>query len=126
MFDEEPIHNMSPGDPVNDELVDVLSKLPVTIIYMVNEALERYVDHGHWNGYNAEDLEQFSKMTEFEKIHYTGQIRVTYEGNELSDRDMYLAEKFMDALMDALPVAEAREGSPKMIDEIEDYLKGER
>ena len=125
MFDEESIHDMSPDDPVNDELVDVFSKLPATIIVMVNEALERYVEYGHWNAYNAEDLEKLSKMTGYEKVHYTGHFRVTHDGDELSDVEMYLAEKFMDALMDALPVAEAREESLKMIDDIEDYLKGD-
>lgn len=118
-------HNMSPGDAVNDELVEVLGKLPATILVMVNEALERYVEYGHRDAYHPEDLERLSKLTEKELVNYTGHIRVTCDGAELSDEEIGLAEKFMGALIKSMDEAEAREESPKMIDEIEDYLKGE-
>jgi len=116
---------MPPRDAVNDELVRVLGMLPTAILEMANEALDRYVAYGRWNAYNAEDLERISKLTEKEKVNYDGHIRVIWDGDELSDEEIGLAKKFMDALIGAMDEAEAREESPKMIDEIEDYLKGE-
>lgn len=110
---------------MNDELVHELGKLPTDMLGMLNEALQRYITHGRWNGYNRHDVERVAQLPEHEKEEAISQIRVNDNGPELTAEQRFIAERFIDGILDAMCISEAREESSKMLTDLEHYLRHE-
>jgi hypothetical protein len=89
---------------------------------MLQEAAERYIAHGRWNAYNRADVERVAKLPENEKSEAISEIRVTADGQRLSDKQKSDVEEFVGAVLDAMCIAEAREESDKLFDDLAKYL----
>jgi len=110
---------------MNAELMNELGRLSSDTLAIINEALDRYLKHGRWNGYNKDDVERVAKLPEQEKEDAISQIRISDNGPELTSEQIDQISQFMDLILDAMCISEAREESSKLLKDLEKYLKNE-
>lgn len=109
----------------NVERVNPFVGLSVDALGLLSEAVTRTLESGVHIGYNIEDVERLSKLSDEEKMEQIGSggLRRTMDGPGLETDEIHMLYLLDAYIIRAMEESETQEHSASLIYELEEMLK---